>query len=52
MLLDNNLIKKILLEESYVSASDMAQADDYVKKNGLDLIDYLLRQSNQIFHLL
>ncbi|HNX10949.1 MAG TPA: GspE/PulE family protein [bacterium] len=44
MLLDNNLIKKILLEESYVSASDMAQADDYVKKNGLDLIDYLLSE--------
>ncbi len=44
MSLDINLIKKILIEESYVSVGDMKRAETYAQKNRLNLIDYLLSE--------
>jgi hypothetical protein len=44
MLPNIDLIKKILLEENYVSADDFSRAEAYCQKNHLDLLDYLLSE--------
>lgn len=47
MHLTNKEVKKILLDESYVSAEDMKRAEKEIKKSGLDLVEYL-RSKNLI----
>ena len=52
MLPDINLLKKILVEESYISDSDLKKAENYTQNNHLDFLEYLLSEELITFDLL
>lgn len=45
MQLDKTKIKKILIDGSYVSESDMAAAESFAKSHGTTILDYLLNKN-------
>jgi len=46
MLLEEEKLKKLLVEENYVSAQNLAQAESYAQEHKSSAIDYLLQQGS------